>query len=140
MFKGNGNTNNGRSIDPNSPESLNRIVQGTKIKGDIDTESNIRIDGILVGTIKTKGRLVVGKTGVIEGDIVCQNADIEGKIKGKIVVNQLLSLKATSDLQGEILTGQIAIEPGANFSGNCNMGSHKKVELPKEQIEEPAKV
>ena len=139
MFKGNGSTNNGKSIDPNSPESLNRIVQGTKIKGDIDTESNIRIDGILVGTIKTKGRLVVGKTGIIEGDIVCQNADIEGKIKGKIVVNQLLSLKATSDLQGEILTGQIAIEPGANFSGNCNMGSHKKVELPKEEVAEPAK-
>lgn len=135
MFKGNGSTNNGRSIDPNSPESLNRIVQGTKIKGDIETESNLRIDGVLIGTIKTKGRLVVGKTGVIEGDIVCQNADIEGQIKGKIIVNQLLSLKATSDLHGEILTGQIAIEPGAKFSGTCDMGSHKKIELPKKELE-----
>ncbi|MBX7094344.1 MAG: polymer-forming cytoskeletal protein [Flavobacteriales bacterium] len=111
-----------KTAEINSPDRLNRIVEGTEIVGDIKSDSNIRIDGRLKGTIHTKGRLVIGASGSIEGEIVCENADIEGSFVGKISVNQLLSLKATAKLSGDILTSKLAIEPGAVFSGTCSMG------------------
>jgi len=106
----------------NSPERLNRIVEGTSIEGIITSESNIRIDGIVKGTISTKGRLVVGTTGVIEGDVICQNADIEGQIKGTMKIGELLSLKSTAKIEGNVKTGKLSIEPGAIFAVTCSMG------------------
>ncbi|HYG52714.1 MAG TPA: polymer-forming cytoskeletal protein [Flavobacteriales bacterium] len=111
-----------KTTEINSPEKLNRIVDGTSIEGHIKSDSNIRIDGRLKGTIQTKGKLVIGPTGSIEGEIVCESADIEGVFVGKIHVNGLLTLKATSKLTGDIITGKLAIEPGAVFSGSCGMG------------------
>jgi len=111
-----------KTAEINSPDRLNRIVEGTSIEGDIRSDSNIRIDGRLKGTIHTKGRLVIGSSGIIEGEIICENADIEGVFIGKINVNQLLSLKATAKLTGDIITSKLAIEPGAMFSGACSMG------------------
>lgn len=115
-----------KHMENNSPDKLNRIVEGTEIIGDIKSDSNIRIDGKLKGTIITRGRLVIGSNGSIEGQITCENADIEGGFTGKITVNQLLSLKSTSRLSGDIITGKLAIEPGAEFSGTCAMGSVKE--------------
>ena len=74
MFKG----GNGKTDVINSPDKLNRLVEGTFIKGDIKADSNFRLDGILIGSLDTLGKLVVGPTGKIEGDIKCSNADIEG--------------------------------------------------------------
>jgi cytoskeletal protein CcmA (bactofilin family) len=125
MFKGN-NKDMARTPEPNSPDRLNRIVEGTTIEGEIKSESNIRIDGKLKGTIATAGRLVIGPTGVIEGEVICKNADIEGVLNGKITVNELLSLKATAKLSGDITTNKLAIEPGAVFSGTCSMGGVSK--------------
>jgi len=106
--------------------AINRIVEGTSIEGDIRCESNIRIDGNFKGNITTKGRLVVGPAGRMDGTITCQNAEIEGLIKGKISVQQLLSLKSTSRVEGDIFTDKLAIEPGAAFTGACNMGAKMK--------------
>lgn len=106
-----------------SPERLNRIVEGTAIEGDIKSDSNIRIDGYVKGTISVKGRLVLGPTGKIDGNVYCKNADLEGKLNGLIEVDELLSLKNTAKLQGEISTNKLSIEPGAIFSGNCKMGA-----------------
>ena len=110
-------------MDTNTPDKLNRIVEGTTITGDVVSDSNIRVDGKLKGTIATKGRLVIGKNGIIEGEVVCNDAEIEGQLKGTIKVNGLLSLKATSKLEGDILTSKLSIEPGAAFSGSCSMGA-----------------
>jgi len=122
MFKSNKDNNKNKMGNLNSPERLNRIVEGTSIEGIISSESNIRIDGIVKGTISTKGRLVVGTTGIIEGDIICQNAEIEGKTKGKMTVGELLSLKATAKVEGNVKTGKLSIEPGAIFAVTCSMG------------------
>ncbi|MCH2214200.1 MAG: polymer-forming cytoskeletal protein [Flavobacteriales bacterium] len=108
--------------ESHTPEKLNRIVAGTNIEGEIKTDSNIRIDGAVRGTITAKGRLVVGATGTIDGTVICENADIEGKINGQISVNGLLSLKSTARLECDITTKKLAIEPGAIFTGNCTMG------------------
>lgn len=110
------------TTDINSPERLNRVVEGTNIVGDIKSESNIRIDGTLKGTIVTKGKLVIGPKGVIDGNVTCNNADIEGTLDGKIVVNELLSLKSTAKVSADVTTSKLAVEPPANITGNISMG------------------
>jgi cytoskeletal protein CcmA (bactofilin family) len=112
--------------------SINRIVEGTSIEGEIRCESNIRIDGSFIGNLSTKGRLVIGPAGRLEGTISCQNAEIEGLVKGKINVQQLLSLKGSAKVEGDIFTDKLSIEPGASFTGACNMGAKVK-DLKKEE-------
>lgn len=102
--------------------SVNLIGAGTVIQGDIKTNGDIRIDGTLTGSIAVKGKLVIGVSGSVDGEISCQNADISGTVKGKVTVAELLALKASSKLTGDIITNKIAIEPGAMFSGSCSMG------------------
>lgn len=122
MFKSTNQRDMAKPNEPNAPEKLNRIVAGTEIEGVIVSDSNIRIDGQVKGSIDVKGKLVVGSTGKIQGDVVCENAEIEGNIVGKITVNGILSLKASARLECDIITQKLAIEPGAIFSGNCEMG------------------
>jgi len=101
--------------------SINLIGSGTIIKGDITSNGDIRIDGTVIGSIHSKGKVVIGPTGNIEGEIDCVNGDSSGIIKAKVTVKELLSLKATSKLTGDIITNKLAIEPGATFTGTCNM-------------------
>lgn len=112
--------------ESNPDMAINRIVEGTAVEGQINCESNIRIDGNFKGTINTKGRLVVGPTGMVEGSVTCQNSEIEGTIRGEIQVMQLLALKASSRVEGDIATDKLSIEPGAVFTGNCAMGGRVK--------------
>ncbi|MGD1846281.1 MAG: polymer-forming cytoskeletal protein [Salibacteraceae bacterium] len=100
----------------------NQIAKGTVIKGDIQTDGVIRIDGTLDGSIVSKGKIVVGPTGRITGEIKCQSANISGVIDGKITVGELLSLQASAKLNGEVVTDKLSIEPGALFNANCKMG------------------
>ena len=103
--------------------AVNMIGAGTIITGDIVSKGDIRIDGTLRGSVDTKGKLVLGLEGVIEGDVSCKDADISGVIKAKITVSELLSLKSTAKLNGDIITNKLSIEPGAAFSGSCSMGA-----------------
>jgi len=102
--------------------SVNLLAAGTSITGDVKSNGDFRIDGTLKGTLSVKGKLVVGPSGHIEGQIECQNADVSGEIKGKINVTELLMLRATAKINGDIFTGKIAIEPDAQFTGTCSMG------------------
>jgi len=104
-------------------ETVNTIGAGTVITGDIQSKGDVRIDGNLKGSVNTTGKLVLGKEGVIEGDVVCNNADISGTLKAKITVSQLLLLKTTAKLTGDISTNKLSIEPGAAFTGSCSMGA-----------------
>ena len=111
----------------NAPDmAINRIVEGTIIEGDIRSESNVRIDGQFVGNINTRGRLVIGPTGKVEGSVNCENSEIEGFLKGKINIQQQLSLKASAKVEGDIVTAKLSIEPGATFTGACSMGAKVK--------------
>lgn len=106
--------------------SINLIGAGTIINGEVISNGDVRIDGTVVGSVSTKGKVVVGNTGNVEGEIVCQNADVSGKIKGNISVSEILSLKATANLVGDIIASKLSIEPGANFMGSCSMGGMVK--------------
>ncbi len=105
-----------------NPGKINSIMEGTSIEGEIKSDSNLRVDGRVKGTINVRGRLIVGQSGVIEGEVTCQSSDIEGTVIGRVNCQDLLSLKATAKLQGDINTKKLAIEPGAVFTGNCSMG------------------
>lgn len=101
--------------------SVNLIASGTTIKGDINSSGDIRIDGTVIGSIESKGKVVVGSTGNIEGEVACINGDFSGRLKAKVTVKELLSLKSSAKLNGDIITTKLAIEPGATFTGTCNM-------------------
>ena len=103
--------------------SVNMIGAGTIITGNIVSNGDIRIDGTLKGSVNTEGKVVLGREGMIEGDVICKDADVSGIIKAKITVSQLLSLKTTAKLNGDIITNKLSIEPGAAFSGSCSMGA-----------------
>jgi len=103
--------------------AINIIRKGTEIKGDVICAGDIRIDGVLNGTLTSEGKVVVGQSGTIEGEVTCKNADISGNIKANIIVRELLQLKASANIAGDINTNKLSIEPGANFTGTCNMGS-----------------
>ncbi len=103
--------------------AINIIRNGTEIHGDIICKGDIRIDGKLIGNLKSEGKVVVGENGLVEGTIQCAYATLSGGMKVSISVNELLTLKSTANLVGEITTNKLQIEPGANFSGSCKMGA-----------------
>ena len=103
--------------------SSNVIGKGTVLEGNVETYGNIRIEGRVIGSIKSKSKIALGHSSHVEGNIVAQNADIEGEVKGKLEVSELLILKATAKIHGDILTGKLVVEPGAIFNGSCKMGA-----------------
>lgn len=103
------------------PAQINTITQGSTIKGNVVANGDFRLDGVLQGNIQLNGKLVIGETGIIRGNAVCQNANIIGTIEGNISVKELLSLHATARVKGDLLINKLSIEPGAVFSGTCKM-------------------
>ncbi len=99
----------------------NRIEKNTKIKGDIISEADFRIDGKLDGNVKTSGKVVIGIDGYIHGKVECENADIEGNFNGELIVADLLSLKSSAFIEGTVSVAKLAVEPGATFNASCTM-------------------
>ena len=117
MFK---STFMSKNREPEMP-TINILGSGAVVKGEIQVNGDFRIDGTLNGTIQCKGKIVVGTTGKITGEIQCQNADFSGEVTATVKVSELLTLKETARFSGDIITGKLAIEPGAKFSGTCSM-------------------
>lgn len=105
----------------------NIIAKSTAINGDISSEGDFRIDGVVEGTIKTTGRVVIGANGTVKGNVECANADIEGTFNGKLLVSNLLFLKATATINGEVHIHKLSVEPGASFNATCSMKSSKGI-------------
>lgn len=124
MFKKDSNQTTSSSGEMNN--KTNRIVEGTKITGDIVTQADFRLDGELIGNFKSNGKLVIGASGIIKGDVNCKNADIEGRFDGKIQVIELLNVKSTATILGEVSIGKLAVEPGASFTAACVMNTGTK--------------
>ena len=126
--------------DPNNNQ--NRISQGTKIVGDITSAGSFRIDGEFEGTIQSSGKVVIGETGSVKGNLNSVEVEIEGKIKGKITVSELLSLRSTAHVDGEVSTPKLAVEPGATFNATCDMNANANRSVKtldgREKAEKPA--
>ena len=101
--------------------SISRISAGTVIKGEILSPSDIRIDGTFEGKLQSKGRVVIGETAVIKGDIFCDNVDLWGKVEGNLFVKDTLALKEGCTVNGNLHIKKLSVELGAVFNGNCKM-------------------
>lgn len=104
-------------------DSTNQIGKGTTLEGNIESFGNIRIEGKVVGNIKSKSKIVLGKSSFVEGNIISQNAEIEGEVKGTVKISDQLVLKSSSIINGEIETNKLIVESGAAFNGGCKMGA-----------------
>jgi cytoskeletal protein CcmA (bactofilin family) len=125
---------------PDFSKEQNKIAQGTTLNGNIDSEGSFRIEGELIGTLNIKGKVVIGESGLIDGEIICENADIEGTFKGKLKVNKCLNLKATARIIGEVITDQLVVEAGASFNATCQMsGAIKTLEDGRQSKKEGSK-
>jgi len=110
----------------------NHIGLSTKIKGDITSEEDFRIDGFFEGNLTTTAKIVLGEKGVLKGNIKCANAEVLGSISGDLVVQNLLSIKSTASIDGTVITGKLAIEPNAFFNATCTMkGASNKANVAK---------
>jgi len=110
----------------NEVKALNTFAQDTKIIGDIESDGDIRMDGAMEGKLNCKGRVVIGPEAHIKGTIFARNAEILGNVEGEINVIDLLTLKSTAVITGDLLMGKFSVEPGARFTGNCKMNGSEK--------------
>lgn len=113
--------------DKTQEKSKNRVMERNVIAkrstftGDVTSEGDFRIDGTLEGTLKTKGRVIIGVEGVVKGKVEAENADIEGKFSGDLLVSSTLTIKSTANISGDVTIGKLSIEPGASFNATCAM-------------------
>ena len=114
-----------KKLNKTTRTQRNTIASTTIIIGDISSDGDFRIDGKVEGNIKTSGRLIIGQEGCVKGSVDCSNADIEGKMSGKLTCTNTLSLMASSVVEGEVFLEKLAVEPGATLNATCNMKSIK---------------
>ena len=108
--------------EPNlNVNTINRISVGTIIKGEIVSSSDIRIDGTFDGKVQSNGRVVIGESASVKGDIICENLDLWGKVDGNVYVKDTLSLKQGCTVNGNVHIRRFCVELGSTFNGNCKM-------------------
>ena len=117
-----------KKSNTNSFSQQNTIAQGTTFNGDLVSEGDFRVEGLINGSLHTSGKVVIGKTGSVEGVLSCKNADVEGKFKGNLIVSGTLSLRVSAYIEGDVQIEQLSVEPGATFNASCVMkGSVKEL-------------
>ncbi|MGD1843595.1 MAG: polymer-forming cytoskeletal protein [Thermonemataceae bacterium] len=126
MFGNNAKEMKGQEIDKISNASTN-LGKGATLQGNVDTYGNVRVDGKLIGDVRSQSKVATGNASLIEGSIFAQNAEVEGEVKGRVEVTDLLVLKSTAIVHGDIVTGKLVIEAGAIFNGSCQMGDVNKI-------------
>lgn len=112
-----------------NPNTLNIINSGTQISGDVNSDGDMRIDGTIKGYLTSKARLVLGPTAIVEGDIRATNIEISGEVNGNIYATELLTIKATAKISGDLVSNKLIIEAGATFNGTCKMNKPKEATI-----------
>lgn len=100
------------------------IGAGTTLKGDITSNNDLRVDGTVLGNIKCLAKIVIGSSGIVEGDITGNQADIVGKVTGNVRSKDLLQLRGNCVVKGNLYAGKLQLEPTATFNGECHMGAN----------------
>jgi len=137
-----GNTKNEQKPKANgvistaSTTSSNSLVQGTNVEGTLQADKDIRIDGTLKGTLHCKGKVIIGPTGYIVGDVTCENAVIEGRFEGILIVGDVLHVKETAKIEGDVSTQKLVVQPGSIFNVKCKMGTQSGTSRKMEQAGE----
>lgn len=125
MFGGSSKKESGKGSNPSgsltTANSFNTLVTGTVVEGTVKSEKDIRIEGTIKGKLHCEGKLVIGPTGYIEGEVRCGSAVIEGRFEGTIFVTDLLNIRESASISGEVTTGRLVVQSGAQFNVQCNM-------------------
>ncbi len=130
---------NGNSRSDYAAGSVTMIAAGTTLHGDIESDSDMRIDGNIIGNVVCKSKIVLGESGIVQGDMKAANADVFGTVNGNVTTQDLLCLKSKSTINGNLSTGRLQIEPNAVFNGKCTMTSERNadtVQMPVLQMQE----
>ena len=131
-------TKSGSSSPSGGSHALNSIVQGTVVEGSVNSKSDFRVDGTIKGKLFCDAKVIIGPTGLVEGEIRCKNAMIEGKFQGIINVSELLNIRESAKVSGEITTDKLIVQSGATVNGNCNMGGEKRSTMQDNKNSSPA--
>lgn len=119
----NSNKNDAAGRSANAPaaagHSLNSISQGTVLEGTIRAKNDIRVDGEIKGTLECDAKVIIGPTGKIDGEVTCENAVIEGTLEGTLRVKEMLNVRETAVISGEVSTGKLIVQPGGVFNVRC---------------------
>ncbi len=121
MFGSNKNTEETNAASTASPSAFNALVKGTVLEGNLNCESDLRIDGSVKGKVSCKAKIIIGPGGQVEGEIACANAVIEGRFKGNLRVGELLNVRETAEVEGEVITNKLVVQSGARFNVTCVM-------------------
>ena len=137
MFSGNkkevSKTKTPSSKPSQSSNGLNSLVQGTEIEGTIKSNSDIRIDGAIKGKLTCSAKVIIGQTGKVSGEVYCKNAVIEGSFDGLLNVDELLNVRETAKVDGDVRTNKLIIQSGAVFNVSCVMGETSRIKSPRPQ-------
>ena len=110
------------SFMPTNTHALNSLVNGTVVEGTVKSENDIRIDGAIKGKLFCDAKVIIGPAGFVEGEIRCQNAVVEGKFEGDLHVAELLNIRETAAVSGQVVTNKLIVQSGATFNVTCSMG------------------
>jgi cytoskeletal protein CcmA (bactofilin family) len=123
MFGNNKSSDDPKSTPTSPAGTLNTLVKGTVLEGNIRCESDLRVDGTIKGKLSCQAKVIIGPSGLVDGEINCQNAVIEGRFKGNLRVTDLLNIRETAEVDGEITTNKLLVQSGARFNVSCKMES-----------------
>ncbi|MCB0531360.1 MAG: polymer-forming cytoskeletal protein [Lewinellaceae bacterium] len=121
MFGNNKSTEDPKSTTSAPSNSLNTLVKGTVVEGSLKCDSDLRVDGTIKGKLTCKSKVIIGPTGIVDGEIRCENAVIEGQFKGKLNVRELLNVRETAEVEGDVITNKLLVQSGAKFNVTCKM-------------------
>lgn len=112
-----------KTVTTSPAGALNALVKGTVIEGTVRCDSDLRVDGAIKGKLSCSSKVIIGPTGSVEGEIRCQNAVIEGIFKGNLYVTELLNVRETAEIDGDVTTNKLIVQSGAKFNVACKMES-----------------
>jgi cytoskeletal protein CcmA (bactofilin family) len=124
MFKNNKPVTMMSNEKTNGGNGTTLVGAGTSLKGDINSNSDLRIDGTIIGNVSSTAKIVIGASGIVEGDVSGNQADIVGKVSGNIKTKDLLQLRGDCIVNGNVYAGKLQVEPTAIFNGQCHMGTN----------------
>ena len=109
-------------------EDINQILPDTSIEGTVKAESSIRVEGFVRGKVECQEIVVVGVDGRVEGEVYGGEVIVEGSVRGGVIATRLIKLLKTARVEGTIRTQFLVVEEGAQFNGECQMGSFQEMQ------------
>jgi cytoskeletal protein CcmA (bactofilin family) len=128
----------GSSSASGGSHALNSIVQGTVVDGSVNSKSDFRVDGTIKGKLFCDAKVIIGPTGLVEGEIRCKNAMIEGKFEGILNVSEVLNIRESAKVSGDFTSNKLIVQSGAMVNGNCNMGGEKRTTVSDKKASNPS--